>query len=156
MTNEMIAYYEGPYTQTITVHFGYGVTGKTFSGPITGYQSQGPGLATDPLTTGDGGNLLCPAAPLAGGQVGGVVNWDVASGAKGPITRGTWSVLPVTSGAAVAVGDLLKVDVQGRVLPAPQAGAGAQPVQWIVGKAHSAVAGAALDVVVELLAPFVY
>lgn len=156
MLNEMIAYYEGPYTQTITVHFGYAATGKTFSGPITGYQSQGPALANDPLAAGDGGNLLCPVAPAANGQTGGVINWDVASGAKGPITRGANTVLPVTSGAAVTIGDLLKVDTQGRVVTAAQTGAGSQPVNWIVGKAHSTVAGAALDVVVELLSPFFY
>lgn len=156
MVNECISYIEAAYTQKITVHAGYAMTGKTFSGPITSHQGAGPGLAADPLPTGDGGNLQCPAAPTAGGQVGGVIGWDVASGAKAPIIRGPGTFVPITSGAAVAIGDLLKVDTQGRVVPATQAIAGAQPVQWIVGKAHSAAGGAAVDVVVELVAPFVY
>jgi hypothetical protein len=97
MQNECIPYFEGPYTQTLTVHVGYAVTGKTFIGPITGYQGQGPGLAADPLPTGDGGNLLCPAAPTAGGQVGGVAAWDAASGTKLTKLAGKGTHLPVTS-----------------------------------------------------------
>jgi hypothetical protein len=154
--NECIPYYEGPYTQVLTVHAGYAVTGKTFVGPITTYQGAGPGLAADPLPAGDGGDLQCPAAPAAGGQTGGVAAWDVSSGSKVPVLRGVGTFLPVTSGAAVASGDLLKVDVQGRVVPAAQVAAGAQPNQWIVGKAHSVAGAAGVDVVVELLSPFVY
>jgi hypothetical protein len=142
--NECIPYFEGPYTQTMTVHAGYAITGKTFVGPITGYQSQGPALASDPLATGDGGNLQCPVAPLAGGQVGGVACWDVASGSKVPIIRGDNTHVPVTSGAAVAIGDLLAVDVQGRVVTAVAG-------NFIVGKAHSAAGAAGVDVVVELI-----
>jgi hypothetical protein len=139
--NECIAYYEAAYTQKLTVHFDLAVVGKTFCGPLTSRQS-GPGLAADPLATGDGGNYRCAGPPLAGGQVGGVVGWDVATGAKGPVIRGAGTVLPVTSGAAVAVGDELQVDVQGRVVPFV---AGRK-----VGKAHSAAGGAGTDVEVEL------
>ena len=146
MTNECIPYFEAAYTQKITVHAGYAMTGKTFCGPITSHQGSGPGLAPDPLATGDGGNLQCPAAPTAGGQVGGVIGWDVASGAKAPIIRGHGTMVPVTSGGAVAVGDLLAVDTQGRVVTA-SAG------QYIVGKAHSAAGGAGTDVVVEITQP---
>lgn len=156
MLNECIPYFEAAYTQKLTVHAGYAITGKTFVGPLTSHQGTGPGLAADPLPTGDGGNLQAPIAPLAGGQVSGVAAWDAASGGKAAIITGKGTYVPVTSGAAVAVGDLLKVDVQGRVVPAVQAIAGAQPVQWIVGKAHSAAGGAAVDVVVELLDSFVY
>lgn len=146
MNNECIPYFEAAYTQKITVHAGYAMIGKTFSGPITSHQGAGPGLATDPLPTGDGGNLQCPAAPAAGGQVGGVIGWDVASGAKAPITRGQGTMLPVTSGAAVAIGDLLTVDTQGRVVTAVAG-------NYIVGKAHSAAGAAGVDVIVELLSP---
>lgn len=143
MLNECIPYFEAAYTQKITVHAGYAMTGKRFCGPLTSYQSQGPALANDPLAAGDGGNLICPAQPAAGGEVGGVIGWDVASGGKAPITRGAGTILPVSSGAAVAVGDLLKVDAVGRVLPATTG-------TTVVGKAHSAAAGADLDVVVEM------
>lgn len=144
MTNECIPYFEAAYTQKLTVHVGYAVTGKTFCGPITSHQGAGPGLAADPLPTGDGGNLQCPAAPTAGGQVGGVIGWDVASGAKAPIIRGDGTFVPVTSGAALAVGDLLAVDTQGRVVTAATG-------NYIVGKAHSAAGAAGVDVVVELV-----
>lgn len=145
MLNECIPYYEGPYTQTLTVHAGYAMTGKTFAGPTTSYQGAGPGLAADPLPTGDGGNLICPAAPAAGGQVGGVINWDVPSGAKAVLIRGEGTVLPVTSGAAVAVGDELMVNVSGQVIPFVVAAGNRK-----VGKAHSAAGAAGVDVVVEL------
>jgi predicted RecA/RadA family phage recombinase len=142
MTNECIPFYEAAYTQKITVHAGYAITGKTFVGPLTSYQSQGPALATDPLAVGDGGNLIANAAPTAGGLVSGVAAWDAPSGGKVPIIRGGGTILPVTSGAAVAVGNELQVDTQGRVVPFTTGRR--------VGVAHSAAAGAALDVVVEL------
>jgi hypothetical protein len=156
MTNECIPYYEGTSTWKRTVHVGYAVTGKTFAGPITGYQSQGPGLASDPLAANDGGNQQVPAAPTAGGPVSGVVGWDVAINGKAPIIGGDGTQLPVTSGAAVAIGDYLKVDTQGRVVTATQTGAGSQPANWVVGIAHSAAGAAGVDVVVELIAPFKY
>ena len=143
MTNECIPYFEAAYTQKITVHAGYAMTGKTFSGVLTSHQGSGPALAADPLPTGDGGNLQCPAAPVAGGQVGGVIGWDVASGAKAPLIRGEGTMVPVTSGAAVAIGDLLMVDTQGRVVTATA-------TNYVVGKAHSAAGAAGTDVVVEL------
>lgn len=82
--------------------------------------------------------------PTAAGQVGGVVGWDVAAGAKGPVIRGAGTMLPVSSGAAVTIGDELQVDALGRVVPF---GSGRK-----VGKAHSTVGGADLDVIVELYA----
>lgn len=143
MNNECIPTKEAAYTQKITVHAGYTMVGKTFAGPLTSRQSGGlGGLAPDPLAAGDGSNILCPAAPTAGGIVGGVIGWDVASGGKAPIVRGAGTFLPVTSGAAVAVGNELQVDTQGRVIP------------WTTGRkvglAHSVAAGAAVDVEVEL------
>lgn len=147
MLNECIPTFEAGYTQKITVHAGYAMTGKTFAGPLSSYQTQGPGLANDPLTTGDGGNLICPAAPTANGQVSGVIGWDVPSGGKAPIIRGEGTILPVTSGAAVAVQNELMVDGQGRVIPYVTAAGNRR-----VGIAHSAVGGAALDVYVELYA----
>lgn len=142
MTNECIPYYEAAYTQKLTVHAGYAITGKTFVGPLTSFQSQGPGLASDPLAAGDGGNLIAAAAPAAGGLSSGVAMWDAASGAKVGIIRGGGTMLPVTSGAAIAVGQELQVDVQGRVIPFA---AGRR-----VGVAHSAAGAAGVDVVVEL------
>jgi hypothetical protein len=121
------------------------MTGKTFAGPLTAYQSQGPLLATDPLAAGDGGNLLCPAAPTANGETSGVINWDVPSAGKAVLIRGGGTMLPVTSGAAVNAGQELMVDGSGRVIPYVSAAGNRR-----VGKAHSTVAGAALDVVVEL------
>jgi hypothetical protein len=140
----------------MTLHAGYAITGKTFVGPAGGYQSQGPLLATDPLATGDGGNLIAAAAPTAGGPVAGVAMWDVVSGGKVVVIRGVGVFLPVTSGAAVTIGDYLKVDTSGRVVTAAQTTAGSQPANWVVGVAHSTVGAAALDVVVELIAPFKY
>lgn len=145
MNNECIPYFEASYSQRLTVHFGYAAVGKTFAGPLTSPQSGWTGLAADPLPTGDGSNMQCPAAPAANGQVSGVIAWDVASGAKGPIIRGAGVMLPVTSGAAVAIGDELMVDAQGRVITFVVAAGNRK-----VGKAHSAAAGAAVDVIVEL------
>ena len=144
MLNECIPYYEAAYTQRLTVHAGYAITGKTFVGPLTSYQGSGPGLAADPLPTGDGGNLICAAAPTAGGRTGGVAAWDAASGSKAAVIRpGVGTMLPVTSGAAVTVGALLMVDTSGRVVPATTG-------NFIVGEAHSAAGGAGTDVIVEL------
>lgn len=142
--NECIPFYEAGYTQKLTVHADTALVGKTFCGPLTSRQS-GPGLAPDPLAAGDGGNYRVAGPPAAAGEVGGVVTWDVAAASKASIIRGAGTVLPVTSGAAVAVGDELKVDAQGRVVP--QAGAGRK-----VGKAHSVAGGAGVDVEVELYA----
>lgn len=147
MLNECIPYYEAAYTQKLTIHAGYAITGKTFVGPLTGYQGAGPGLAADPLPTGDGGNLIAPAAPAANGQVSGVAAWDAASGSKAVIIRGEGTMVPVTSGAAVASGDELMVDAQGRVITYVVAAANRR-----VGKAHSATGAAGNDVVVELYA----
>lgn len=143
MNNECIPTKEAAYTQKITVHAGYGMTGKTFAGPLTSRQSGGlGGLAPDPLAAGDGSNILCPAAPAAGGIVGGVIGWDVASGGKAPIVRGAGTFLPVTAGAAITVGQELQVNASGQVIPYA---AGRK-----VGLAHSAAAGAGTDVEVEL------
>jgi hypothetical protein len=145
MNNECISYFEAAYTQKITVHAAYAITGKTFVGPLTTYQSQGPGLANDPLAANDGGNLIAAAAPTAGGAVSGVAGWDVAINGKCPIIRGAGTFVPVTSGAAVTAGQALKVDTQGRVLLATTGSV-------IVGYAHSTVGSSGLDVIVELAA----
>src|SRR5215831_132886 len=142
--NECIPYFEGPYSQTVTVHAGYAITGKTFVGPLTSYQGQGPGLAADPLPAGDTGNLQAAAAPTAGGETSGVATWDVALGGKAVIIRGAGTMVPVTAGAAVAVGNELQVDTSGRVVPSSTGKR--------VGKAHSAAGAAGTDVVVELYA----
>lgn len=144
MINECIPTKEAAYTQKITVHADLALTGKTFCGPLTSRQSGGlGGLASDPLATGDGSNLRTAGPPAAGGQVGGVVGWDVPTGGKAPIIRGNGTFLPVTSGAAVAVGDKLKVDAQGRVLPITTGA-------YYVGVAHSAAGAAGTDVEVEI------
>jgi len=138
--NEVIPFYEGAYAQELTVHFDAAVGGGRFCGPLTSYQAGGsPGLSTG----AEGGNLRTAGVPAAGGEVAGVVAWDVALGKKGKIIRGAGVMLPCKSGAAVAVGNDLEVDNLGRVVP------------WVtpgvkVGKAHSAVGAADLDVVVEL------
>jgi hypothetical protein len=142
--NECIPFYEGPYTQTLTVHAGYAITGKTFVGPLAAYQGSGPALAPDPLASGDGGNLIAPAAPAAGGLVSGVASWDAPSAGKVVILRGSGTVVPITAGAAVAIGDELQVDATGKVLTATSGRK--------VGKAHSAAGGAGTDVEVELYA----
>lgn len=143
MTNECIPYYEGPYAQTLTVHAAYALVGKTFAGPLTTYQTDGPGLASDPLAVNNGGNLICAAAPTAGGAVSGVAMWDVAILGKAVIIRGTGVFLPVTSGAAITAGALLKVTTAGKVITATTGAV-------VVGLAHSTVGATDLDVVVEL------
>lgn len=142
-SNECIPYFEAAYTQKLTVHAAYAVTGKTFAGPITAHQTDGPGLATDPLAANNGGNLIIAAAPTAGGAVSGVVNWDVAILGKAVLTRGAGTILPVTCGAAVTTGDLLKVDTSGRVVTATTGSV-------VVGKAHSTTTALGQDCVVEL------
>lgn len=141
--NECIPYFEAAYTSKKTVYFGYAAAGKTFCGLITTYQNQGPGLDTDPLAANAGGNLQCPAAPTAGGAVGGVIGWDIPSTGRGPVVTGAGTLLPVTSGAAVTAGDLLKVTVAGKVITATTGAV-------VVGKAHSTVGATDLDVIVEL------
>lgn len=136
-SNECIPYTEAAYTQKLTVHFTGNVTGKRFVGPLTTYQS-GPALSA----TAEGGNLQCAGAPSAGGQVGGVAGWDVTAPGKGQVIRGGGTILPVMSGAAVTAGDELQVDASGRVIP--------ETTGRSVGKAHSAVGGADLEVIVEL------
>lgn len=145
MNNECIPFFEAAYTQKKTVHAAYALTGKTFAGPLTGYQTDGPGLATDPLAANNGGNLIAAAAPAAGGEVSGVVSWDVPILGKAVIISGPGTVVPVTSGAAVTQGDLLKVDTSGRVLKATAGSV-------VVGKAHSTVGAINLEVVVEIYA----
>jgi hypothetical protein len=144
MVNECIPTREAAYTQKITVHADAALTGKTFCGPLTSQQSGGlGGLASDPLAANDGGNMRTAGPPSAGGKVGGVVGWDVPTAGKGPVIRGAGTFLPVTSGAAVAVGDELKVDASGRVLPITTGA-------YYVGKAHSVAGAAGVDVLVEL------
>jgi len=144
MNNECIPYFEAAYTQKLTVHFVAAVSGKLFCGPLTSPQSGWAGLAADPLPAGDGSNMQTAGLPAAAGQVGGVVGWDVAAGGKGPVIRGAGTMLPVTSGAACTIGDELQVDAAGKVVPFS---AGRK-----VGKAHSTVGAANLDVIVELYA----
>jgi hypothetical protein len=141
--NDCIPYYEAAYTQKLTIHADAALFGKRFCGPLTAYQS-GPGLAADPLAAGDGGNIRCAGLPAAGGEVGGVIGWDVAAGAKAQVVRGADTMLPVLSGAAITVGQELQVDAAGKVIPFTTGRK--------VGKAHTAAAGADVDVVVELYA----
>jgi hypothetical protein len=142
--NEAIPVYEGAYAQHLTVWFVGAVNGKRFCGPLTGFQSGPLALSADPLPANDGGNIQCAGVPSAGGQVGGVVKYDVGAGARGGVIRGAGVMLPVSSGAAIAIGDELQVDTSGRVVPFTTGRK--------VGKAHSAVGAADLDVVVELYA----
>jgi len=140
--NEAIPVMEAAYTQKLTVHADAQLFGKRFCGPLTTYQSGPLGLAADPLAAGDGSNLRTAGLPAAGGEVGGVVMWDVAAGAKAGVLRGAGTILPLTSGAAVTAGNEVQVDAAGKVVPFTTGRK--------VGKAHSTVAGADLDVVVEL------
>ena len=148
--NECIPFYEAAYTQKLTVDFDAAVAGKRFCAPLEDFES-GPGLSA----TAEGGNLTCDGYAAANGRTGGVVGWDVGVGGKGPVIKGAGTILPVTSGASVTAGAMLKVDATGRVVPATQVAAGAQPVNWVCGYARSTVGAADLDVVVELCDPFV-
>lgn len=141
--NECIPYYEGAYLQKLTVAIiTTAAVGKRFIGPLTSYQS-GPGLSS----TAEGGNLQAVGVPAAGGDVGGVAAYDCAvttPASKVPVIRGAGAIVPVFSGAAVAIGDRLKVDAQGRVVTWATAGS------FVVGKAHSAAGAADVEVLVEL------
>lgn len=138
--NECIPFFEAAYTQKLTAAIiTTAAAGKKFVGPLTSFQS-GPGLST----TAEGSNLQAVGVPAAGGEVGGVAAYDAAIGTKVPIIRGAGTIVPVMSGAAVTIGDRLKVDATGRVVPWATAGS------FVVGKAHSTVAGADLEVLVEL------
>ncbi len=137
MTNYAMTYYEGAYTQKLTVHFIAAVIGKRFCAPLGAFQS-GPGLAS----TAEGGNLQTAGYPAAGGRVGGVNMYDVAIGGKGGVIKGKGTMVPVASGAAVAVGNEVQADATGRVIPLAAGVA--------IGLAHSAAGAADIDVVVEL------
>jgi hypothetical protein len=120
------------------------VTGKCFVGPLVQRQSGGlAGLAADPLAANDGSNYRIAGPPSAGGEVGGVAMWDVATAGKCPVLRGAGSIVPVTCSAAVAVGAKLKVDAAGKVLTATTGAV-------VVGIAHSSSGAGNVDVEVEL------
>lgn len=138
MANDCIPFYEAAYTQKLTVNFTAAVTGKRFAAQFTARQS-GPGLAN----TAEGGNYVCPGHAGAGANADGVVMYDVGAGGKGGVLRGPNTIVPLTSGAAIAVNDPIKSDANGKAIP--QGGTGV-----ILGYARSAVAGADLDVEVEL------
>ena len=137
MSNYAMTYLEAAYTQKLTAHFVAAVTGKRFVAPLGAFQS-GPGLAT----TGEGGNLQTAGYPTAAGRTGGVNMYDVPAGGKGGVIRGRGTMVPVSSGAPISVGNEVQVDGTGRVVPLAAGVA--------VGLAHSAAAGADIDVVVEL------
>jgi len=142
MLNECIPFYEAAYTQKLTVHFETAAAvGCRFVGPLKGRQS-GPGLAADPLAAGDGGNFKADGTPAAGGQVGGVAMGDAAIGAKGGVIRGAGTILPVESGAAIALNAELQVDASGRVITLAAGRA--------VGVAHEAAGAAGVKIQVEL------
>jgi len=137
--NEVVPFYEGAYLQKLTAAIiTTAAVGGRFIGVLTTFQS-GPGLAT----TAEGGNLQANGVPAAGGEVGGVAAYDAAIGTKVPVIRGAGVMLPVKSGAAVTAGNDLEVDSVGRVIPWTTPGVK-------VGKAHSTVGAADLDVIVEL------
>lgn len=142
MLNACIPVFEAAYTQKITAFFLAAVNGKRFCGPLTSFQGNGPGLAADPLPANDGGNIQCAGPPAAGGAVGGVMMGDVGINGRQGVIRGKGTILPCSSGAAVNSGQEVQVDAQGRVVPFA---AGTK-----VGLAHSTVAGADLDVIIEL------
>jgi|SRR5580765_2853780 len=145
MNNECIPLREAAYTQRLTVHCTAAVTGKRFVAPLGARQSGGlAGLAADPLAANDGSDYVVAGPPAAGGAVGGVAAWDAGIAAKCPIIRGAGTIVPVTSAAAISVGQTLKVDATGAVLPVTT---GTSPV----GVAHSAAGAGGVDVEVELL-----
>lgn len=110
--NECIPRYEGAYAQKLTSHALVAVTGKRFVGPLGPPQS-GPGIQD----VGTGGNMQIQALPAAGGDVGGVAQWDAAIGEKVGVYRGAGVVVPVTAGAAVTAGQKVQVDAAGKVIP---------------------------------------
>lgn len=139
MANDCIPFYEGAYTQKLPVHFTAAVTGKRFAAQFTARQS-GPGLST----TAEGGNYVSAGHAGAGANSDGVIMYDVGAGGKGGVLRGPNTIVPVTSGAAIAVNDPLKSDANGKAIP--QGGTGV-----ILGYARSAAAGADVDVECELI-----
>lgn len=90
--NEAIPFYRPG--KDITIKATVALTGKRLC-VINGARTAGPGLAStdDPA--------VYPAGlPAAGGKASGVVGYDIASGAVGPMKTG--GVLPVTTSGAIA------------------------------------------------------
>lgn len=128
MSTDCIPVYEGAYAQHLTVQVGATVAGCRFLGPLTSFQSDPLALAS----SAGGGNIQCAGYPSAGGAVSGVSKWDgPTGGGKIGIIRGAGVILPVIAGAAVAVGDELKVTTAGKVIPWATSGVK-------VGRAHTA------------------
>lgn len=138
MANECIPYYS-PGAE-ITTH---NASGSTITGKRLVKCSAAPG--TD-------GNVRVATAGV-GDKADGVCLWDQVNGAKGAML--SEGVVPITSGAAVAAGDLLQSDSTGRVIPydPPALSGNAEDLPTgphIIGKAYTTVGAAGSDVKVRL------
>lgn len=122
--------------QDITFQASGAITGKRFV-IVTGRQVSFGALSS----TADGGNLIAAQAG-AGARADGVAKYDAASGDKCGMICLDGHAVPMTSGGAIAVGDLIASDAQGRAVTATS-------TAKVLGKAWSAVAGAGLDVLVK-------
>lgn len=106
--NECIPYKEPG--QSFSFKATAAVRGKRFvvaSGNRTG--GGGGGLSTDLA------NLYQCAEAGAGGHAVGVSKYDVANGAAGGAHTG--GIVPVTAGAAIAAGQAVQSDAEGRAIP---------------------------------------
>ena len=86
--------------------------------------------------------VLQAGNPAAGGLVVGVAAYDAAQGQVFTVLSDKGSVVPVTSGAAIAVGAELEVTAVGKVITKNTGKA--------IGRAFSAVGATDLDVFVQL------
>jgi len=136
MANECIPVYEPG--SVLTCHAAAALTGKRFC--RVSAEPQGP-LVTGLDTDADGGNIIVNV-PVLNGQILGVVNRDVAIGGKVGVITQPGIIVPVTCSAAVAAGQEVSVDADGRIKPAAAG-------QHVVGMAVAGAAGGA-DAAIKL------
>jgi hypothetical protein len=136
---DCIPYYEGAYTQKLTVHTAAAVLGCRMSAPLGPYQAGGsPGLSTG----GEGGNLTTAGYATAAAANGGVFMYDAAIGKKVGVLRGKGTVAPIEASAAITENAEVEVSTTGRIVTF---GSGVK-----VGRALKTAAGAASIIPVEL------
>lgn len=110
--NECIPKYEPGKDLTAEVE-GTAVTGRRL---LRLRGKQGVEAVSDDTS---GGNILVSHADPAvdDGRFVGVSGYDGAVGAKIKVVRGRGKVVPIESGAAVAINEEVETDAQGRVVP---------------------------------------